>query len=263
MHSGFFEDMLSIPSNDDTEGTESNPMNVPHELCTDQSFTILCKFMYPKRMGYFLNVLAYDIDIWGHVLKATDALQMTDTRTIILDRLQGHEVNTSNAVKFLQICMDYEETPRCLIFKCLTILAYRRQRITPEEVGALGEKGTYLVNYTRERVLLTLALMATGGPLELEGEAKRLLSLGDRRFAILRRVIDNISASDRHARKTDADAPNIFQLCYYPTLCDSCARQEASNQRLFKLVFDKVVMSCVDELIQVPDTLGAHMSLKD
>ncbi|KDN33761.1 hypothetical protein RSAG8_13148, partial [Rhizoctonia solani AG-8 WAC10335] len=48
-HSGFFDDMLSMPTNDDTEGTEENPLILPSDLCPAQSFTVLCKFLYPRK----------------------------------------------------------------------------------------------------------------------------------------------------------------------------------------------------------------------
>ncbi|KDN33380.1 hypothetical protein RSAG8_13529, partial [Rhizoctonia solani AG-8 WAC10335] len=47
-HSGFFEDMFSVPTNDDTEGTEENPLVLPSDLCSARSFTMLFKFLYRR-----------------------------------------------------------------------------------------------------------------------------------------------------------------------------------------------------------------------
>ncbi|CAE6467676.1 unnamed protein product [Rhizoctonia solani] len=266
-HSGLFEDMLSMPSNDDTEGTESNPLSISRDLCSDQSFTILCKFMYPKRVGYRPKISAHDIEIWDYVLKATVALQMTHTRKVILDGLSDDAANIkSNPVEFFRISMDYEEAPRDLIVESLAILAYRCQRITPEEVGALGEKGTCYVNHTRERVREGLVLLSEGDNLRIEATPELLEYLGDKRSAcrkaIFRKLIDNMSVSDKH-RRTDNEASNIFDLGSCPRLCDSCVKQGSLNRRLFEAVFDRIVIRCVDEMIPASDPVESHMSLDD
>ncbi|CAE6475961.1 unnamed protein product [Rhizoctonia solani] len=158
-HSGFFEDMLSTPTSDDTEGTEKNPLVLPSDLCSARSFTILCKLLYPPKMGAHLSISVKQLKDWEHVLQATVALQMTDTRTLILKRLDEDTPNIKyDAVRLLRLYLDYEEAPPSLRYTCLCILACRRRQITPDEVRILGGEGTCLVNYIREAVRENLSL---------------------------------------------------------------------------------------------------------
>ncbi|CAE6421277.1 unnamed protein product [Rhizoctonia solani] len=157
-HSGFFEDLFSTPTSDDTEGTEKNPLVLPSDLCSARSFTVLCKILYPAKMGCRPAISVKRVGEWEHVLRATVALQMTDTRTMILTRLNEDAPNIkSDTARLLRLYLDYEEAPASLRSACLRILACRRKQIAPDEVRILGDEGTCLVNHVREAVRESLS----------------------------------------------------------------------------------------------------------
>ncbi|QRW23924.1 The BTB (BR-C, ttk and bab)/POZ (Pox virus and Zinc finger) domain [Rhizoctonia solani] len=143
-----------MPAADVLEGTASNPLALPSNLCTASLFTVLCDFLYPVRMGQFPHVSIANIDHWEAVLKATAALQMEDTQQYILQKLQEDAPNIkSNAARILRLALDYDDNSISnLLFGALFVLAYRCQPISPTENVILGEKAITLVNYTRESV---------------------------------------------------------------------------------------------------------------
>lgn len=153
-HSGFFQDMFSTPTSDDTEGTsDDHPLCVPKDLCTSQSFTMLCKFMYPRKLGVFPKVLIKELDTWELVLEATTALQMDSARKYILSRLRDDMSNiSSNAARLLSIIMRYDETPEELMLECLRTIIYRRRPLSLAEATVLGMDSTMTIMNTRERL---------------------------------------------------------------------------------------------------------------
>ncbi|KAG8723836.1 hypothetical protein FRC11_002287, partial [Ceratobasidium sp. 423] len=160
-HSGFFQGMFSVPTNDDTEGTEGKPLVLSSDLCSARSFTILCKLLYPPKIGFRLTISVRQLDEWEPVLQATVPLQMDDTRKFILAELDKDTPNIkNNTARLLRLALEYEEAPSSLRVACLRILACRRKQITPDEVHTLGGEGTCLVNRVREAVRESLNAFA-------------------------------------------------------------------------------------------------------
>lgn len=153
-HSGFFQDMFSTPTSDDTEGTsDEHPLHLPKDLCTAQSFTMLCKFLYPRELGVFPKIVIKELDVWEPVLKATTALQMDSARKYILSRLEDDlPYLSTEAARLLSIVMLYDETPEELALGCLRRLIYRRGPLTLHEAAVLGLDVTLKVMTARERL---------------------------------------------------------------------------------------------------------------
>ncbi|CAE6396516.1 unnamed protein product [Rhizoctonia solani] len=238
-HSGFFEDMFSTPTSDDTEGTEKNPLVLPSDLCSARSFTILCKLLYPPKMGYCLNISVKRLGEWEHVLRATVALQMGDTRKMILTKLDEDTPNIkSDTARLLRLYLDYEEAPPSLRSACLRILACRRKQITPDEVRILGEEGTCLVNHVREAVRENLSLHL----IRTLQRSKDLVSAQHAEcipIAFSRMLRTPV---DKGPQKTNVDdTQDIFQPALGYMLCQVCSVQWKPAVESFKILSARIV----------------------
>ncbi|KAG8680621.1 hypothetical protein FRC11_002211 [Ceratobasidium sp. 423] len=263
MHSGFFEDMFTMPTNDDSEGTEENPLLLPTDLCSAQAFATLCKFLYPQRMAHFPRVSVKNIEEWEPVLKATVTLQMKVTREYIWGKLNLDASNIkSNAVELLRLSMEYEEASHFFINSCLRILGYRRKRITPHEVSILGEKTTCLVNHTRERI--RESLFKTLAEFSRSTDSSITSTTGTERVGckkiVLQKIVDNLS--DKKAQSMD-ESPDIFRIDGHHGICVKCIPKQSSFVQSFKSTLNDVVESCVDEFLSTSNAAEAHANSAD
>ncbi|KAH7335659.1 hypothetical protein B0J17DRAFT_50402 [Rhizoctonia solani] len=235
-HSGFFEGMFSMPTNDDTEGTEENPLVLPSDLCSARSFVILCKFLYPRTMGSQPVISVNKLEEWEPVLRATAALQMQETRKVILASLDKDMPNIKcDAAKLLRQVLNYaEDAPPSFLATCLRILAYRRKRITPEEINILGEKGTCLVNHARERVWETLSLLHV----ELIQRLRKAPNImreehGFCKIDAMSGLLMNLSVSQLRTTGRD-DTYDIFSDDSDQGTCESCTLAQGETRKSLK-----------------------------
>ncbi|CAE6429888.1 unnamed protein product [Rhizoctonia solani] len=218
IHSGFFKDMFSSPSSDDSEGsTEENPLRLPHELCTSKSFTILCRFMYPTKPGALPAISSKDLPIWEPVLETTSALDMLGIQQYILDQLASDTTNILPAPeKLLRWATRFDHEG--LLLEGLRTFAYRRLPPSPGEVMALGEHGANVM-FTRER-LRTVLLSQPMTWLEDEICPHNMCSRRPTcRAAILKSIVQNLTISPNKLHKDDMS--DIFQVAP-DGLCGRC-----------------------------------------
>ncbi|CAE6513942.1 unnamed protein product [Rhizoctonia solani] len=254
-HSGFFEDMFSTPTSDDTEGTEENPLVLPSDLCSARSFTILCKLLYPAKMGTRLNISVKQLDEWKCVLQATVALQMTDTRKFILTRLDADTPNIQrDTAKLLRLSLDYDEAPPSLFTACLRILAYRRKPLTPDEVNILGGEGTCLTNNAREKIRESLSLCAIGvRPSKDFRRGEHAECISGAFSKMIRR------SPDARLQQTD-DTHDIFEGALGYVSCDLCSSSWNTLVESLETVLNKIVNRYVRGALSTPDTSQAGPS---
>ncbi|CAE6420657.1 unnamed protein product [Rhizoctonia solani] len=153
-HSSFFCDMLRTPSSDTREGeTDDRPLRLSQDLCSVESFTLLCNLLYPKKIGVLPPVLAGELDTWAPALEATQALQMDSAREYILSKLEEDRVNIpSVAARLLGIIVNYEEASDVLKLECIHSLVTRRGPILAPEARMLGPDIMAHVSSIRDRI---------------------------------------------------------------------------------------------------------------
>lgn len=154
LHSGFFSDMFSAPSSDPQEGTsDEHPLQLPRDLCSAESFTVICKLIYPKLTDVFPPILLNDFAKWDLVLETTEALQMARVRNYILARLGDDEADiTIEPAKLLRWAMRSEVPLETLKLKCIYVLTYRRRPLSEVEMSVIGYKASAQVARARERI---------------------------------------------------------------------------------------------------------------
>ncbi|CAE6437614.1 unnamed protein product [Rhizoctonia solani] len=153
-HSYFFRDMLSIPILDAGEGAaDNNPLRLPRDLCSAQSFTRLCQFIYPMEVGKLPTIRVKDFSAWEPVLEATLALQMPGIQRYIMSGFEADEDNIpSQVINLLGWAVRCDTPLEALKFECFRTLAYRRQALSQDEGMFLGAKTTTTVMRIRERI---------------------------------------------------------------------------------------------------------------
>jgi hypothetical protein len=114
-----------------------------------------------------------------------------------------------------------------LIFKGLSLLVYRHQPITPEEAAILGERGTHLVAYTREKVREALVTLLEGGSPGIGGGPGLLDELGEKKSEFFANILDNKSLSDEESKK---DPLNTVALHNSTHRCRHCAQSDETHQ---------------------------------
>ncbi|KAF8749639.1 hypothetical protein RHS01_09887 [Rhizoctonia solani] len=134
-HSNFFQDMFRSASSNGEEGeSDGCPLKISQDLCSAESFTVLCALLYPKKIGVLSPVLVSELDIWAPALKATQALQMDGAREL------------------LGIIINYEETSDTLKLECIHSLIIRRGPILALEAHMLGSDTMAHISTIRDRV---------------------------------------------------------------------------------------------------------------
>ncbi|CEL60499.1 hypothetical protein RSOLAG1IB_09692 [Rhizoctonia solani AG-1 IB] len=153
-HSSFFQDMFHTESSDKQEGeSDDRPLKLSKDLCSVDSFTILCKLLYPKKICVLPTVLVGELDIWAPALEATQALQMDGAREYILSRFEEDRMNIpSVAARLLGIITNYEETSDALKLECIHSLVIRRGPILTYEACMLGSETMAHISIIRDRV---------------------------------------------------------------------------------------------------------------
>ncbi|KAH7332541.1 hypothetical protein B0J17DRAFT_678106 [Rhizoctonia solani] len=124
-HSSFFRDMLTMPIGDGEEGTTDNhPLRLPRDLCSAESFTMLCQFIYPIEVGKLPVVQVKDFETWEPVLEATFALQMPSIQRYIMAGFEQDECNIAlEAIGLLSWAMRCDAPLEALKFECFRTLA--------------------------------------------------------------------------------------------------------------------------------------------
>ncbi|KAJ1302366.1 hypothetical protein OPQ81_001180 [Rhizoctonia solani] len=127
-HSTFFHDMFHTPSTGSDEGESDDcPLKLAKDLCSVETFTILCNLLYPKKVGVLPPILVGELDTWAPVLEATQALQMDGTQEYILAKFEEDRLNIpSVAARLLGLIVNYERVPEDLILHCIHSLVIRR-----------------------------------------------------------------------------------------------------------------------------------------
>lgn len=246
-HSGLFRSMSSAPANNKKEeGTDAKAIRLPKGVCSAQSFTTLCRFMYPRKFGVFPEILVRDLDTWETVLEATQALQMADIQDFILSKLEGGnpDVVAQEAVRLLRLATSISHNG--LELECLRMLTYRCRPISHTEGATLGGVTTAKIAFIRERVR-TLLLSS---PTEFRGIILLHNSCHSRapcQQAILTGVIKNVTAhSEYDSTRGDHD---IFKISmYHPRNDPKDPRWDSYNKFRY---YDEVCLLCgpiVDEL---------------
>ncbi|KAH7332545.1 hypothetical protein B0J17DRAFT_709591 [Rhizoctonia solani] len=153
-HSTLFSDMLRTPSSDTREGeTDDRPLRLSRDLCSIESFTLLCNLLYPKKIGVLPPVLAGELDTWAPALEATQALQMDSAREYILSKLEEDRLNIpSVAARLLGTIINYEEASDILKLECIHSLVTRRGPILAPEAQMLGPDTMAHVSSIRDRI---------------------------------------------------------------------------------------------------------------
>lgn len=250
-HSDFFRDMLSMPSNDNQEGTSDEcPLHLPRALCSADSFTTLCELICPKIMGVFPPILVKDFAEWERVLEATEALQMTGVQNFILARLQDDkgEIKTT-PVRLLGWAIRSELPLEVLKLECFLTLAYRRRPLSETEVNLLGGKATAEVIRVREKIrglFLSNSTSAESLLSHIHTHSSCTRNLYCRTVAF-KQIIHNMTKDDPTNEQDDSD---IFQIDSPNHLCDwgRCASKSSLDDispSLRKAVLDDEVRRCV------------------
>ncbi|KAH7335657.1 hypothetical protein B0J17DRAFT_719257 [Rhizoctonia solani] len=194
------------------------------------------------------------IELWESVLRAAVALQMHGIRELILTKL-GEDVPNimSSVAKILRLSLDYEESPRSFPVMCLRILAYRRQRLTPNEIDLLGGKGTCLVNPARERVREALCVLLV--KTLRQQQTKDWVSganddHSERMMGTLLKILENLP--ERCLQKT-TDTDDIFHDISDQTLCDPCAPARKIVIQTLKDSLHQIMDRTVEQVLSIPN----------
>ncbi|CAE6349308.1 unnamed protein product [Rhizoctonia solani] len=153
-YSAFFRDMFRTESSNEQEGESDDcPLKLSQDLCSVESFTVLCTLLYPKKIGVLPAVLVSELDIWAPALKATQALQMDSAREYILSRFEEDGLNIpSVAARLLGVIINYEETSDNLKLECIHSLVIRRGPILEPEARMIGSDTMAHISAIRDRV---------------------------------------------------------------------------------------------------------------
>ncbi|KAF8715209.1 hypothetical protein RHS03_00021, partial [Rhizoctonia solani] len=143
----------SASSNGEEGESDSCPLKISQDLCSTESFTVLCALLYPKKIGVLPPVLVSELDIWAPALKATQALQMDSAREYILSQFEVDRMNIPTvAARLLGIIINYEETSDTLKLECIHSLIIRRGPILALEARMLGSDTMAQVSTIRDRI---------------------------------------------------------------------------------------------------------------
>ncbi|CAE6466197.1 unnamed protein product [Rhizoctonia solani] len=139
-HYTFFCDMLHTPSSDSHEGeSDDRPLKLAWDLCSVESFTVLCNLLYPKKIGVSPPILVGELDTWAPALEATQALQMDSAREYILSKFEEGRLNIPTvAARLPGLIINYEEASDTLKLECIHSLVIRRGPILAPEARILG-----------------------------------------------------------------------------------------------------------------------------
>ncbi|GAB1524791.1 hypothetical protein RhiTH_007947 [Rhizoctonia solani] len=148
------QDMFRSASSNGEEGeSDGCPLKISQDLCSAESFTVLCALLYPKKIGVLPPVLVSELDIWAPALKATQALQMDGAREYILSQFEVDRMNIpAVAARLLGIIINYEETSDTLKLECIHSLIIRRGPILALEAHMLGSDTMAHISTIRDRV---------------------------------------------------------------------------------------------------------------
>lgn len=252
LHSGFFRDMLSMPTSDHQEGaSDERPLYLPKDLSSARSFATLCKFIYPKEAGKVPEVWAKDINHWEPVLEATRALQMTGVQNCILDKFENDTSGiSSEPVKLLAWALRSDVPLEKLKLECTRALVYRCLPILPNEGITLGGKAVAQLMYTRERVRALLASLSGLGSL-----AQNIIlsdscgSPSSCRGKIYQAIIKNMNMDPQKKPKHSLQA-DIFQIDDN-SMCDVCRPNKVSLASTLKAPngrLDQEIRRCINTL---------------
>lgn len=245
-HSGFFQDMFSIPTSDTMEGTsDEHPLRLPETLCLAQSFAMLCKFLYPRELAVFPSVLVKELDIWEPVLQATASLQIDSVRKYILSKLLHDKPNIpSEAARLLGIAYQYDETPEDLKLECVRVIVYRRQPLSPTEGATLGGETTARLMSVRERLQHSF-LSATFLPIIPVGH-------GCTQKTTCQEVINQliiVNIIQPKPKRVSPNGPDIFHIAEDSEMCGICGPLRTTlTHKIRRGIADGAVKRFLEEL---------------
>ncbi|CCO31234.1 hypothetical protein BN14_05272 [Rhizoctonia solani AG-1 IB] len=163
---------------------------------------------------------------------------MRDTQAFVLSQLELYKLLEDEAITFLRVALSYDKPLYVLIFKGLSLLAYRRQEITQQEAALLGRRGTDLLAYSREKIRETLRLLLRGECLHYRGVPALLTVLREHAMDVFIQVLRNMSPPEETSVRS---SKNIFAMPNVVAQCDDCVSFESARQKLFQTVFNEVV----------------------
>lgn len=242
-YSGFFHDMFSTPTSDEKEGTsDEHPLRIPGDLCkTAQTFTAVCEFIYPKKLGELPKVQIQDVDAWELVLEASLALQMLDVQTHITSAFQRNTAAiASEAVRFLSWVTRPEIKCDELKLGCIRALVHRRLPLLPAEAAVLGTKTTSELMYIREKVRTLLSTRST--PIAIT--AITCASHSDCQDKFFRAIDQNMTREWMHS--PDQGKHDIFRIENI-FACQACTMSKdyiASTLKYTSGALDKEILQC-------------------
>ncbi|CAE6349374.1 unnamed protein product [Rhizoctonia solani] len=250
-HSCFFRDMLSIPIGDVEEGTaDSRPLCLPRDLCSAQSFTRLCQFIYPMEIGKLPTVQVKDFSAWEPVLEATLALQMPSIQRYIMEGFEADQHNIAlEAVNLLGWAVRCDAALEALKFECFRTLAYRRQSLSQHEGMFLGAKTTTAIMRIRERIR-SLFIFSDALQKDIRPHGTCGTRIACQKY-IFQQIVKNLTMDPFAPETTEnsQDNSDIFQIDSGGLYCYECGPtlvEIARSLRQAKL--DEELHRCVDGL---------------
>ncbi|KAG8685074.1 hypothetical protein FRC11_011162, partial [Ceratobasidium sp. 423] len=119
-----------------------------------ETFTILCRFLFPKEIGVLPNVQPGQIQKWVPVIRGTIELVMPGIRVYILKKLaEDRPTVAAKAVDFLSWIQDNDDKGlEELLFECILVIAYRRSPLSHDEAMCLSGMRANQVALARERI---------------------------------------------------------------------------------------------------------------
>ncbi|CAE6429904.1 unnamed protein product [Rhizoctonia solani] len=219
-HSTYFRDSLNMAESGDGQAiSNEDPLNLPSNICSADTFNKICSFLYPRAIGVFPIVLVQELGEWDVVLQATTFLGMTSLREYIISRFEDDTTGvTASAAKLLGLVMRYEETPDSLKIKCLNSLIFLRRALSASEVTALGGETTAQVVAIRDRVRI---LIVTSLPYWTTIQRHYLCDGTNCQQFLHEGIFNNIKDMDPLNELYQADS-SIFDIAQDNRICGYC-----------------------------------------